>query len=209
MFKDIESTYIDSQIMKLMQTIFYFMIMFVIFGRSVFNRVFGKLFANAINRVGIILHNIMNKMGRYRVINDRQDKDPYLERYYLFLKDRGNFPFNIFLHKFLKSDPDDLHDHPWSYYTIILSGGYWEHTPDTTDVSTGEIETTKKKWWGPGTIRFAKSTQRHRIELDKDLLAKNEATWTLFIPGAKSREWGFWTQSGWIKNEEYLENKKN
>ena len=50
---------------------------------------------------------------RYVIINDRIDKEPYLERYYLFLRNRENFPFNIFLHKFLKSDSDDLHDHPW------------------------------------------------------------------------------------------------
>ena len=49
----------------------------------------------------------MNMLGRYRLINDRLESEPYLERFYLFLKDRGNFPFNIFLHKFLKSDPDD------------------------------------------------------------------------------------------------------
>jgi hypothetical protein len=55
---------------------------------------------------------------------DRQNDEPYLERYYLFLKDRKRFPFNVFLHKFLKSDPDDVHDHPWPYATIILKGGY-------------------------------------------------------------------------------------
>ena len=32
----------------------------------------------------------------------------------IYFKDRKDFPFNIFLHKFLKSDPDDLHDHPWA-----------------------------------------------------------------------------------------------
>ena len=62
-------------------------------------------------------HDILIKtfgyFGRYRIINDRIDEEPYLERYYLFLKERNNFPFNIFLHRFLKSDPDDLHDHPW------------------------------------------------------------------------------------------------
>jgi len=160
------------------------------------------------NFIGPYIHNIMNKLGRYRIINDRQDKEPYLERYYLFLKNRERFPFNIFIHKFLKSDPDDLHDHPWSYCTIILSGGYWEHTPEIIDRDTGEIKTTKKTWWGPGSIRFSRPQQRHRIELDADLLAKNQATWTLFFPGTKTREWGFWTQNGWIKNEEYLENKK-
>ena len=76
-----------------------------------------------------MLKKLMIYLGRHRVIMDRQADEPYLERYYLFLKDRGTFPFNIFLHKFLKSDPDDLHDHPWRYFTFILRGGYWEYTP--------------------------------------------------------------------------------
>ena len=62
-----------------------------------------------------IIKSIMVRLNRYRLIIDRTTKEPYLERYYLFLKDRQIFPFNIFLHKFLKSDPDDLHDHPWNF----------------------------------------------------------------------------------------------
>ena len=73
---------------------------------------------------------IMSYLGRYRVIYDRYDNEPYLERFYIFLKDRKTFPFNIFIHRFLKSDPDDLHDHPWAFRTIILFGGYWEFTED-------------------------------------------------------------------------------
>lgn len=68
--------------------------------------------------------------GRKRIVYDRVDNEPYLERYYLFLKDRGeHFPFNVFLHRFLKSDSDDLHDHPWPFATLILKGGYWEWRP--------------------------------------------------------------------------------
>ena len=42
------------------------------------------------------------------------------------------FPFNILVHKILKSDLGDLHDHYWSYVTIILKGGYWETTENGT-----------------------------------------------------------------------------
>lgn len=66
----------------------------------------------------------MTKLNRYRIINDRIDKEPYLERYYIFLKNRTWFPFNIFIHKFLKSDPDDLHDHPWGFVSIPIYPGY-------------------------------------------------------------------------------------
>jgi hypothetical protein len=46
--------------------------------------------------------NWLDKIGRKRVVMDRQNNEPYLERYYVFLKDRNKFPFNVFVHKFLK-----------------------------------------------------------------------------------------------------------
>ena len=33
------------------------------------------------------LHNLMNKLGRYRLIPDRRTGEDYMHRYYLFLKD--------------------------------------------------------------------------------------------------------------------------
>ena len=135
---------------------------------------------------------IMNYFGRYRVINDRIDKEPYLERYYLFLKNRDTFPFNIFLHKFIKSDPDDLHDHPWSFISIPLYPGYWEYLDNG------------KHWRGPFSVRYAKAKTFHRIELCKD----KQYCWTLFIPLKKERNWGFKTKNGWINNEQYLINRK-
>jgi hypothetical protein len=139
-----------------------------------------------------LFKSIMNYFGRYRLIYDRIDKDPYLERYYLFLKDRESFPFNIFLHKFLKSDPDDLHDHPWSYLSIPLYPGYWEYTEKG------------KCWRGPLRIKYGSAKTFHRVELDID----KPYCWTIFIPGRKQRDWGFKTEQGWIQNEEYLLNKK-
>tara|TARA_B110001452_G_scaffold265070_1_gene269141 strand:- start:4239 stop:4676 length:438 start_codon:yes stop_codon:yes gene_type:complete len=139
-----------------------------------------------------ILTAIMGYFRRYRVINDRLDKEPYLERFYIFLKDRKNFPFNIFIHRFLKSDPDDLHNHPWSFRTLILYGGYWEYTE------------AGKFWRRPLSYRYAPANTFHRIELDKDI----PHCWTLFIPGKKEQDWGFKTDKGWIQNEEYF-NKKN
>ena len=135
---------------------------------------------------------IFDKCNRKIIIKDRVDKEDYLERYYLFLKERKHFPFNIFLHKFLKSDSEDLHDHPWNFTTIILSGGYWEHTQNN------------KIWYGPGSIIKKKATDLHRIELDPN----SSTTWTLFIPGKKIREWGFKVEDKWIDNDKYLKEKK-
>ena len=37
--------------------------------------------------------NWLDQLGRRRIIYDRLDDEPYLERYYIFLKDRNKFPF--------------------------------------------------------------------------------------------------------------------
>ena len=148
-----------------------------------------------------MIKQLFQRWGRYRVIMDRVDGEPYLERYYVFLRDRGRFPFNIFVHKFLKSDPDDVHDHPWPFATVILKGGYWEWRPqfDAQGKKTGEIA----KWCGPGSFRTAQATTYHRIELDPDITC-----WTLFMPGAKQRDWGFLVKNKWIQWEQYLEQRK-
>ena len=112
--------------------------------------------------------NWLDSVGRKRIVMDRIDNEPYLERYYLFLKDRKRFPFNVFLHKFLKSDPDDVHDHPWSYFTLILKGGYYEWTPqfDASGKKIGEMA----RWCGPGHFRICSARSFHRIELDPSAL---------------------------------------
>ena len=101
-----------------------------------------------------MLLRLLEKIGRKRVIYDRLENEPYLIRYYLFLKDRKWFPFNVFLHKFMKGDPDELHDHPWPYATLILKGGYWEVTPNG------------RHWRGPGSFRLAGPKSLHRVELE-------------------------------------------
>ena len=146
--------------------------------------------------------NWLDKRGRKLVIMDRICNEPYLERYYLFLKDRKRFPFNVFLHKFLKGDPDDVHDHPWPYATLILSGGYYEWVPvfNTTGEKINEI----KYWRAPGHFRVCNPNSYHRIELKEGVTA-----WTLFMPGPQKREWGFLVNNKWIHNDNYLEERKH
>jgi hypothetical protein len=149
-----------------------------------------------------MLLKLLDRLGRKRIVMDRVENEPYLERYYLFLREREQFPFNVFLHKFLKSDPDDVHDHPWPYATLILKGGYWEWIPhfDTVGRKTGEYQV----WRGPGHFRISKANSFHRIELDPDITA-----WTLFMPGPKQRDWGFLVKNQWIQWEQYLKQRKS
>jgi hypothetical protein len=144
---------------------------------------------------------LLEKLGRKRIVYDRVDNEPYLERYYLLFRERERFPFNVFLHKFLKSDPDDVHDHPWPFATLILRGGYWEWRPQFDGQGRKVCEVAR--WCGPGSFRIAQATTYHRIELDPAVTC-----WTLFMPGPKQRDWGFLVRNMWVQWEQYLKQRK-
>lgn len=155
-----------------------------------------------------LFHKLMCKLDRYRLIPDRRTGEHYMHRYYLLFKDRQKFPFNLTLHKIVKSDDPILHDHPWPYFTIILRGGYYEHTPilDKDKKVIGELST----WRGPGSIIFRKAKDFHWLELDENV---GPAT-TLFFMGTKQRDWGFLinktkNKTQWIQWEHYLNNYKD
>lgn len=149
----------------------------------------------------------MNKLGRYRLIPDRTTGEDYLHRYYIFLKDRKYSPFNVTLHKIVRSDDAIMHDHPWGYMTIVLKGGYWEHTPIFN--SEGKMFAEFQTWRGPGSIIRRKAGEYHWLELDETV---GPAT-TLFFMGRQQREWGFLVQTKkglhrWIKWTDYLSDWK-
>jgi hypothetical protein len=149
-----------------------------------------------------LFHKIMEKLDRYRLIPDRRTGAEYMHRYYLFLKDRKRFPFNVTLHKIVRSDDPIFHDHPWPYMTIVLKGGYYEHTPVFDKDGKKFAEFTR--WCGPGTIIKRKAHELHWLELEG-----NQPVTTLFIMGPQQREWGFLTESNtgnqhWVKHDNYL-----
>ena len=146
--------------------------------------------------------NWLERHDRKRIIMDRTENEPYLERYYVFFKERVTFPYNVFLHKFLKSDPDDVHDHPWNYFTIILAGGYYEWIAQFNEDGTKSCEV--RHWRGPGSFRFGNTHTFHRIELKEGV-----TPWTLFFVGKRQREWGFIVKDKWIHFEKYLSDRKN
>jgi hypothetical protein len=149
----------------------------------------------------------MDKLGRRRVITERDSDVPYLIRYYLFLKNRKNFPFNITLHKVLVSDEPTLHDHPWGYATLILKGGYWEWIPVKS--KEGAVVGSTRVWRGPGHFRVRSADDLHWLELEKDSNGNEIPCWSLFFMGRKQKEWGFMDHVKnkgfrWIHNEDYL-----
>lgn len=137
---------------------------------------------------------------------------------------KRNAFFNIYFHIVLRSDDDRaLHDHPWWSFSIVLAGGYYEHT-----IENGGIN--KKIWHGPGSMRFRGSGKMaHRLELHRtvvkgdgkgppmhattgmlkpgellihyppkeDVVQEMPAT-TIFITGPVLRRWGFHDKDQWV-----------
>lgn len=153
--------------------------------------------------------------GRWpdRVIGE--NVDPYLLRWHLI--PRNSF-FNIYLHKFMRSDDNRaLHDHPWAWnISLILRGQYIEHMPydrkrfakpqisDNITLVDMRTKTKNRRAWRP---IFRWGITPHRVELIKYQesfvprwgwsLIKERPVWTIFITGRYVREWGFYCAHGW------------
>ena len=117
----------------------------------------------------------MERRGSHRSIS--RDHQPYLERYYLF---KGFGRCALFLHVFFASDIDDVHDHPWPWFRIILSGWYREYHHDGSSTLCG-----------PGNIIFRSARELHRVEIVKGPVI------TLFGHGKRTRRWGFMVRGKW------------
>jgi hypothetical protein len=160
-----------------------------------------------------------------RIVIYREDGIPYLIRRTLF--SFGSW-FSIKYHQILVSDEACMHDHPWSFLTIILKGGYYEWTPQKQKDSgeyinsqfsiTGENE--NRYWHKPGSIMYRPANWEHRLELKE-----SEQLWhvdrndgniflteipphtiiahTLVFTGKVVRDWGFITKNGWIFWKDY------
>jgi hypothetical protein len=115
-------------------------------------------------------------------------------------KIKRNAFFNCYYHIVRRSDDDTaLHDHPWWNFSIVLEGGYWEHT-----IERGGVH--KRVFYGPGSVRFRPSGSfAHRLELERypdnygfGLSGEEKPVLTIFITGPALRRWGFHHENGWI-----------
>lgn len=117
--------------------------------------------------------------------------NPYLLRWFVIPR---NPVFNIYLHRFLRSDEDRaLHDHPWASVSWILQGAYTEH-----EVLYGGVKT--RDWLIEGDIKFRASGKfAHRVELT------DGECWTLFVTGPRYRNWGFHCEkAGWVPWQKFV-----
>lgn len=107
---------------------------------------------------------------------------PYMERFHLLRGRRQS----IRLHHLLTDDPDrDLHDHPWDFTSLLLTGAYRETTPDGVTVHEAPAIVTRR------------AEELHRLEL------LDGPMWTYVVCGLVRRPWGFMTAAGWVPWQRY------
>lgn len=90
--------------------------------------------------------------------------------------------FSVKLHWIHRPDPDrDLHDHPWWFASLVLSGGYEEY--ESRDPANQPGQARDINWFN-----YKNKTTAHRISKVKP------NTITLILAGPKDREkdWGFY-----------------
>lgn len=115
---------------------------------------------------------------------------PYLLRWWLLPR---NPIFNVYLHRFIRSDDDRaLHDHMYVNLSVLLMGSYTEHT-----IKAGGVNV--RKLYRTGDVKFRWPWQAHRIELTHGMC------WSLFITGPRVRKWGFHcSDAGWVFWEDFV-----
>ncbi len=99
--------------------------------------------------------------------------------------------FSVKLHRIYRPDQQrELHDHPWSFFSVILRGWYEENIPCPIDVCQGpevaHIVSRCVRWWN-----WKPAEGRHSIRH-----VSRTPVWTLVFTGPRRRIWGFWVDGG-------------
>lgn len=143
------------------------------------------------------------------------EKVPYLVRYLVI----NTKYFCFYIHRFLRSDHDGPHDHPWSFFTYVIDGGYTEEQYKPNIIYKPEyryieqvkgktdfiIENNRRK---PGSLAFKSCKDVHKVVLDKEYTIKelNKAPLTMCFIGPRQRDWGFW--DGQEKRKDVFGNRR-
>lgn len=105
-------------------------------------------------------------------------------------------PVNVYIHRFVRSDDDlALHDHPWPWASLVLQGSYDEHVPINRPDPAGP--TFRQHRARDSYMICQDGASPHRVELSET------QPLTLFITGAKYREWGFHCNTGWRHHKNF------
>lgn len=81
--------------------------------------------------------------------------------------------FNLYIHQMWSPiAPPLCHDHPWSFVTFIIRGGYWESTD-------GETFTFRK----PGRVLYRPAAWAHTVK------TVDHYAWSVVVTSRTTRKW--------------------
>lgn len=124
---------------------------------------------------------------------------------------------SIRLHHWMGSDDlRNQHDHPWSFLTIVLKGGYDDLSTEQIDCpacdsqsflrlagdcqdcgNSGVIDTLKTSRMSAGRVQYRHAHHRHSVKVDPG------GCWTLIFTSADQRKWGYWVGKFWKAHDKY------
>lgn len=112
------------------------------------------------------------------------DGDDYMLRWFVIPR---NVFGGVYLHRFLRSDKDVPHDHPWDSTSVLIEGQYDEMMFDRGLSLPYTVRRVA------GDINHRKAEECHRV-----VLTDGPAT-SLFFFGPRRRQWGFHCPMGWVR----------
>jgi hypothetical protein len=135
--------------------------------------------------------------------------DVYLHRYRLVKTPW----FSIYLHDLNLPDSDrDPHDHPFTFWSLVLRGQYvetiYEQHPigdlyeepwsrSTVNLTEWPQKTYRRRWLA-GSFHKMTTDKAHKID------SVGPKTKTLVFAGRRRRTWGFWTRAGFVPWQSYV-----
>jgi hypothetical protein len=146
------------------------------------------------------------------VVGDRIGPEdcPYLRRWFV------QTPVGTArIHLFMRSDDDRaLHDHPWSFTTLVLRGGYVDVTECPPCEGNGRVggagtwpdcgacggSGERRERLRPGMMRHRPALHRHRVEC-----IPGQTSLTLVVSGPKVRTWGFWPGGRFVPWRKFID----
>lgn len=130
----------------------------------------------------LVLWNKSLDLYRSDIVNG--DGTTYMERWICKLP-TGHM---IRLHHIMRSDLDrHLHDHPFDFTSLLLTGGYLEFLPGLS------FPMFRRRW----SLLRRPATTLHKLHLPFG------PVWTLVFTSPWKRQWGYQTEEGWVQWDKY------
>jgi len=132
---------------------------------------------------------LIPKCQRIEITDHVNKDDLYLVRYILFKSKL----FSIYIHRFMQSDSSIPHDHPWNFFTYIVTEGYTEES--FAPAGDKGALSPSYTYRSPGSLAYRKAECIHRVELEDERIyircEEEDAPLTVCILLKRKRIWGF------------------